>query len=701
MPERVTLARQAHGPGQAAWLAQFGNVRVRDIYASQVAELAEVRLPGRGTDQARAAFIADYEAREPGVWSYYPWLDVALRTLEPDALFELRTSRNRNLVTTAEQAVLRTAHVAIAGLSVGSNVLAALVRHGIGSTYSLADHDDLATSNLNRTQGSLIDVGVPKCQLAARAVWELDPFATCVLYAQGLDDGTVDAFVAASDVVVDEVDDFRLKVQLRLMAQLHRKPLLMATNLGDRVLIDVERWDRPQDGLRPFNGQLDGVSVQDLMRTGLAPEDVSRFAAQVIGVDNVPLRALASLPLVNRELAGRPQVASTASMAAGLAAMAARAVLLDAPLLSGRYRFSPTEAFSLPDDQGTAAERTAVTARLRPTPVFAGQRPELHDPLTLAADGPDVTLIRLAAYATLAPSPHNTQPWQFRVTDRALTIGPDPSRALAVADPRWRALAISLGCSAASVLVAAAASGVGMTLQIAADGHVRLALADTDADHALARLFPALTSRVTDKRGYPPAEVEPPQLAWPPGISVCYVGDPEARDHIADLHRQAVGDLSRAGSFAREMAGWLRADPADPRRDGMTLPLPPAAADALITALRASGEPLRQMGERDAQALAAGPLIGLLTSAEETRAAWTRAGLAWQHLALAAHTHGLAVAPLTAIVENPATRQAASAYAPAGQHLQMLFRLGKSPGPLPPTPRRDPAWLQPGGTRGR
>ena len=200
----------------------------------------------------------------------------------------------------------------------------------------------------------------------------------------------------------DEVDDFRLKVQLRLMAQLHRKPLLMATNLGDRVLIDVERWDRPQDGLRPFNGQLDGVSVQDLMRTGLAPEDASRFAAQVIGVDNVPLRALASLPLVNRELAGRPQVASTASMAAGLAAMAARAVLLDAPLLSGRYRFSPTEAFSLPDDQGTAAERTAVTARLRPDACF-------RRPATGTARSPDAgqptaptsRSIRLAAYATL------------------------------------------------------------------------------------------------------------------------------------------------------------------------------------------------------------------------------------------------------------------------------------------------------------
>ena len=693
MPERVTLARHAHGPDQAAWLAQFGHARVRDIHALQVAELAEVRLPG-GSGQAREAFIAAYEAREPGVWSYYPWLDVALRTLEPEALFELRTNRNRNLVTSSEQVVLHGAHVAIAGLSVGSNVLSALVRLGIGRTFSLADHDTLATTNLNRTPGRLLDVGVPKCQLAARALWELDPFATCIVYPEGLDDDTVGAFVAHSDVVFDEVDDFRVKVQLRLMAQVHGKPLLMATNLGDTVLIDVERWDRPHDGLEPFNGQLDGVSLQDLTRTGLAPEDVSRFAAQVIGVDNVPLRALASLPLINRELVGRPQVASTAGAAAGLAAMAARSVLLDAPLRSGRYRFSLSDACGLPDDRGTARERAAVMARLRPAPAGAGQRPELHDPQTLASDATDVALIRLAAYGTLAPSPHNTQPWRFRVTGRSLTIGPDPSRALAVADPRRRALAISLGCSAASVLVAAAASGLGMTLQIGPDGSVRLDLADADADadHALARLFPALTSRVTDKRSYPPETVEPPQLAWPQGIGVHYAGDPGVREHLAGLHRQAVGDLTRTGSFARELAGWLRADPADPRRDGMTVPLPPDAADALITALSTSGEPLKQMGERDAQALAAGPLIGLLTSAEETEAAWVRAGLAWQHLALVARLSGLAVAPLTAVVENPGTRQAASAHAPAGQHLQMLFRLGKSPGPLPPTARRDPTW---------
>jgi hypothetical protein len=228
-------------------------------------------------------------------------------------------------------------------------------------------------------------------------------------------------------------------------------------------------------------------------------------------------------------------------------------------------------------------------------------------------------------------------------------------------------------------------------MKATAGGGVQLGMAGTGPDHDLARLFPALTARVTDKRGYPPEAVEPPRLPLPDGIGVHYVAGPESRKGIADLHRQAVAGLSRTGSFARELASWLRTDPADSRRDGMTVP-PDADAHALIAALSTSGEPLREMGERDAQALAAGPLIGLLASAEENTTAWVHAGLAWQRLALAAHTCGLAVAPLTAIVENPRTRQAASTLIPAGGHIQMLFRLGRSPGPLPPTARRDPAW---------
>ena len=88
-------------------------------------------------------------------------------------------------------------------------------------------------------------------------------------------------------------------------------------------------------------------------------------------------------------------------------------------------------------------------------------------------------------------------------------------------------MTISLGCSAMSVLVAAAASGVNLTVEIFTPaGDVRLRMADSASDPALARLFPALTSRVTDKRPYPPVAVDPPELTLPDGIGVHYVADP-------------------------------------------------------------------------------------------------------------------------------------------------------------------------------
>jgi nitroreductase len=416
---------------------------------------------------------------------------------------------------------------------------------------------------------------------------------------------------------------------------------------------------------------------------------VARFAAQVVGVANVPLRALASLPLIGRELAGRPQVASTAGVAAGLAAMAARAVLLGAPLRSGRYRMSIAQVLDLADDLGTAQERAAVMAALRPA--GAGQRPALPDLGILASDGPPAALARLAVYGVLAPSPHNTQPWQFRVAGGALRITPDATRALPVADPRRRGLAISLGCSAMSILVAAAAAGLAMTLEIGPGAGVRLAVADGDPDQDLARLFGALATRVTDKRGYPPQPVEPPSVPVPAGIGISYVADPDTRAQVADLHRQAVGELARTNSFSSELAGWLRTDQADPRRDGMTLPMPADQAGAVIAELARSGEPLRELGERDARALAAGPLVGFLTSGRDSETDWIRTGLAWQRLSLVAHASGLAVAPLTAVVEDPHARQAAAALVAPGQQVQMLFRLGTSPGPLSPTARRDPA----------
>ena len=59
----------------------------------------------------------------------------------------------------------------------------------------------------------------------------------------------------------------------------------------------------------------------------------------------------------------------------------------------------------------------------------------------------ETKLITAVEHAVLAPSSHNTQPWQFRLIEDGLQLFADRSRALPVVDPHDRALVISCGAS--------------------------------------------------------------------------------------------------------------------------------------------------------------------------------------------------------------------------------------------------------------
>ena len=71
--------------------------------------------------------------------------------------------------------------------------------------------------------------------------------------------------------------------------------------------------------------------------------------------------------------------------------------------------------------------------------------------LTGAYHGP----LALVAAAVLAASPHNSQPWRFRVEPDRIQIRADLSRALGPLDPFRRELHIGLGCAIENLMVAA------------------------------------------------------------------------------------------------------------------------------------------------------------------------------------------------------------------------------------------------------
>src|SRR3989344_915760 len=101
-----------------------------DAFPGALKELFFVSHPElkKGMPQVQEAldnFLASHNIE--GVWIYYPWRNLVVHTLSEDLYFKLRTSRNRNIINEEEQSNYRNIKVGIAGLSVGSGILSALV----------------------------------------------------------------------------------------------------------------------------------------------------------------------------------------------------------------------------------------------------------------------------------------------------------------------------------------------------------------------------------------------------------------------------------------------------------------------------------------------------------------------------------------------------------------------------------------------
>ncbi len=125
--------------------------------------------------------------------------------------YEQAFARNVGLLTPEEQAVLRRATVAIAGLGgVGGAHLLTLTRQGIGR-FVIADGDTFESANLNRQVGATAQtLGRLKAAVMAEMARGINPDASLRVIPEALHAGNVDAFLAGSDVVLDGLDFFRI-----------------------------------------------------------------------------------------------------------------------------------------------------------------------------------------------------------------------------------------------------------------------------------------------------------------------------------------------------------------------------------------------------------------------------------------------------------------------------------------------------------
>ena len=251
------------------------------------------------------------EKKTKDVWIYFPWRKVLVHSMEEDAYFKLRTTRNRNLITTKEQFQYRDLKLGIIGLSIGSVILSSIVATGGPKIIKISDFDDIEISNLNRMKATLLDVNQNKASVAAKNTFEVDPFANLYVWENAITKENISDFILKKpklDIFIDCMDSLELKVIARQICKKAKIPCVMATSNGDGEILDVERFDIEPD--RPiFHGKLGNITPDDLKYS--SREEWIIKALKIVDKSILTKRVRESISEIGKSLAGVPQLSST------------------------------------------------------------------------------------------------------------------------------------------------------------------------------------------------------------------------------------------------------------------------------------------------------------------------------------------------------------------------------------------------------
>jgi len=295
--------------------------------------------------------------------------------------------------------------------------------------------------------------------------------------------------------------------------------------------------------------------------------------------------------------------------------------------------------------------------------------------------------IFLVEQAIKAPSGHNTQPWKFKIEDKAVIIYPNFDKALPVVDNNHRELFISLGCATENLCIAARHMKYLPKVSVNSEGTITVDLVKSSEINDES-LFDEIAKRQTNRSKYNGKEVSDATLksileecktteasiySWKKGSAPF--------DSLKEYVKEGNILQMENSLFTTELKSWIRFNKgqSDKTHDGLSYAtfgapnMPSFISKPIMNSFLNS----KKQNKADMAKINSSSHLVMITSKENTIQGWINTGRCLEHFLLETTKAGIANAYINQPCEIPELQSKMRSVFPLNNEYPMiLMRIG-------------------------
>jgi nitroreductase len=299
----------------------------------------------------------------------------------------------------------------------------------------------------------------------------------------------------------------------------------------------------------------------------------------------------------------------------------------------------------------------------------------------------------LIGFAVLAPSGHNSQPWNFSIVSNKILFQIVPYRSLKDSDPAGKQLMIAFGCSLENLLQAASACGFKTEVQYLPKEATIAVLFESNSQEILNNFAPSITKRYTNRGPYLKKELPQDFLNnlfkySQDDIRIFITTDKNKKIQLVDILVDSQIKAMDNSKFREELSLYIKSNFTKSKigMPGFALGIPAFVslfASKLIKKINLS----KKSEKKDKSLFMETPAFITIASKNNNSISWIKSGQLFERIWLYATQEGLVCSPQAAPIQDQFYREKLQNIIETKFIPDVFFRIGYPVTKSLPSPR--------------